>query len=162
MKKYWLALVAVAMIFVGCDKGPDAREAFVGTYTYTTDGSLTIYGSEPGQESTLPLVTDGTFKIEKKGEKDSVLILGPIAMVLDSLEATVKGNQLQVVKNEYSIDAQGVSLTITLDNTKAPLVNDSLKWETGVQCKGTLFMTEITGDGNLILNAKRQALEADK
>ena len=156
MKKYWLALVAVAMIFVGCDKGPDAREAFVGTYTYTTDGSLTIYGSEPGQESTLPLVTEGTFKIEKKGEKDSVLILGPIAMVLDSLEATVKGNQLQV------IDAQGVSLTITLDNTKAPLVNDSLKWETDVQCKGTLFMSEITGEGNLILNAKKQSLEADK
>ena len=150
MKKYWLALVAVAMIFVGCDKGPDAREAFVGTYTYTTDGSLTIYGSEPGQESTLPLVTDGTFKIEKKGEKDSVLILGPIAMVLDSLEATVKGNQLQV------------SLTMTLDNTKAPLVNDSLKWETDVQCKGTLFMSEITGEGNLILNAKKQSLEADK
>ena len=162
MKKYWLALVAVAMIFVGCNNGPDAREAFVGTYTYTTDGSLTIYGSEPEQESTLPLVTDGTFKIVMKGEKDSVLILGPIAMVLDSLEATVKGNQLQVVKNEYSIDAQGASLTITLDNTKAPLVNDSLKWETGVHCEGTLFMTEITGEGNLILNAKRQSLEADK
>ena len=133
MKKYWVALVAVAMIFVGCNNGPDAREAFVGTYTYTTDGSLTIYG-----------------------------ILGPIAMVLDSLEATVKGNQLQVVKNEYSIDAQGASLTITLDNTKAPLVNDSLKWETGVQCEGTLFMSEITGEGTLILNAKRQSLEADK
>ena len=37
MKKYWVALVAVAIIFVGCDKGPavDERDAFAGTYTYT-------------------------------------------------------------------------------------------------------------------------------
>ena len=41
MKKYWVALVAVAMIFVGCNNGQDAREACVGTYSYTPDGSLT-------------------------------------------------------------------------------------------------------------------------
>ena len=158
-KNYWFVMLAMVFVFASCENGSDvdARDAFVGIYSYTSECHLNLKDPQSGQESPMNFSPDGSFQIVKKGKKDSVLIVGPIAMVLDSIEAVVKGNQLEIVNSEFKMDyaAMGTLLTISLKNLKAPMSGDSLKWDTDFTCEGSVFFQDVIGDGYLHMNAKK-------
>jgi len=79
MKKYLLCLVALlAVALVSCDKSsnPDARDAFVGSYTADALISYTV-DTEEGQESgSMPV--QGKVYITKNGDGNGVLIAGDV------------------------------------------------------------------------------------
>ena len=163
VKNYWLAMLAFVFVLAGCEKKAevDARDAFVGTYSYVADGEMTLKGKLPGQEDTMPLQTDGTLKITKIGEKDSVMVSGAMEGFLDSIKAVVKGSQLEILETRYEYNRDAYNLSLTISNPTAVLVKDTLTWETDVLCYGTLSVIEMEGDGHLKLTATKKSVAAD-
>ena len=163
MKNYWFALLAIVLVLAGCEKksAVDNRDAFVGTYGYQTEGSMTLSGSLPGGvEPTLPLNTEGTFMIEKLGDKDSVLISGAINGKLSPFKAIVKGSQLEFVGKEFGAKGTNFEVTLSISNQVAPMVKETLTWEdNNVSCSGKLYGFEITGEGKVKLTASKKSVK---
>lgn len=163
MKNYWYALLAaIVLVLVGCDKksAVDDRDAFVGTYEYKTEGEMTLAGPMPGLDPTLPLNTEGTFKIEKLSDKDSVLISGAINDKLDPFKAIVKGSQLEFVGTEFGAAGKTFEVTLSISNQMASMANDTLTWaDNNVSCAGTFYGFDITGEGNVKLKANKKTVQ---
>lgn len=161
MKKYCFALLAIMLVLAGCDKSSvDNRDAFVGTYNYETEGEMTLSGAVPGLDPTLPLNTDGSFDIEKLGDKDSVLISGAMNGKLAPFKAIVKGSQLEFVGDEFGAKGTNFEVSLTITNRVAPMAKDTLVWaDNDVSCYGKLFGFEITGEGSIMLVACKKSLK---
>ena len=162
MKKYCLSLLAIVMVLAGCNKksAVDNRDAFVGTYEYTTEGEMTLAGPMPGLDPTLPLNTDGTFTIEKLSDKDTVLISGAMNGKLDPFKAIVKGSQLEFVGTEFGAQGKTFEVTLYISNQLAPMANDTLRWEDDrVSCLGTFYGFDITGEGSVKLKASKKSVQ---
>ncbi len=168
MKKYLFLLLASAIVFTGCDKNSvDGRDAFVGTYEYVTEGEMTRSTQESVEwNPTLPLESEGTITITKVGAKDSVLITGAFNGKIDPFKAVVEGSKLRVVKNQFVAKGSTFEVTLTVDNTIVPLVNDTLTWTSNnVQCEGKLMIPiieqeiSITGQGHITMKASKVRLK---
>lgn len=162
MKKYCLALLAIILVLAGCEKksSVDNRDAFVGTYEYKTEGEMTFTDILPGKDPTLPLNTEGTFKISKLSDKDSVLISGAIDGKLNPFKAIVKGSQLEFVGTEFGAKGQNFDVTLSISNPVAPMVKDTLTWEdNNVSCSGTLYMVGLEGEGSVKLKACKKSVQ---
>ena len=155
MKKYCFALLAVMLVLAGCDKSSvDNRDAFVGTYNYETQGEMTLSGAVPGLDPTLPLDTEGTFKIEKLSNKDSVLISGAMGGKMSPFKAIVKGSQLEFVGNEFASKGTNFEVSMSISNPVATMAKDTLVWmDEHIGCAGKLYGFEITGEGSVMLVA---------
>ena len=169
MKKYLFVLLAGMIVFTSCEKksSVDNRDAFVGAYEYVTEGEMTRSTEESVEwNPTLPLESEGTIKISKVGEKDSVLVEGAFNGKIDPFKAVVEGSQLRVVKNEFSAKGQTFEVVLKVDNTIVPLVKDTLTWTSNnVQCEGTLMIPliekelTITGQGHITMKAHKIRLK---
>ena len=157
IKNYWLALLAMMFVFAGCENGSsvDPRDAFVGTYDYATEGELTFM-----TKATFSLDSKGTFKIEKIGEKDSVLISDAIDGKVDPFKAIVKGDQLELVSNHIEVKGKTFEVLVTYTNTTAKMQNDTLVWdEKDLICVGTIAAFEMTGNGYVTMKATKKSVE---
>ncbi len=169
MKKYLFVLLASAMVFTSCEKksSVDNRDAFVGAYEYVTEGEMTRSTEESVEwNPTLPLESEGTITITKVGEKDSVLVTGAFNGKIDPFKAVVEGSNLRVVKNQFVAKGSTFEVTLTVDNTIVPLVNDTLTWTSNnVQCEGTMMIPlieqeiTITGQGHVTMKAHKIRLK---
>lgn len=162
MKNYWYALLAIVLVLAGCDKksAVDDRDAFVGTYEYQTEGEMTLSSLMPDFEPKLPLNTEGTFKIEKLSDKDSVLISGAINDKLAPFKAIVKGSQLEFVGKEFGAKGKTFEVTLSISNQVASMANDTLTWaDNNVSCAGTFYGFDITGEGNVKLKANKKTVQ---
>lgn len=164
MRNYWFAFLAIMIVFAGCKKNSDevdARDPFVGTYAYETDGEMAFDQTIPGQgAATLPLESTGTFNITKLGDKDSVLISGAFDGKIPPFKAIVNGNQLTLVEKEYSAKGAIFTATMTIANTTVNMVDEALSWETDATCVATITLlgasTTITGNGNVTMTATKK------
>lgn len=162
MKNYWYALLAIMFVFAGCksDSEVDARDAFVGTYDYVTDGEMTFTTFVPGIDPKLPLQSEGTFKIEKLSKKDSVLISGAFGGKIEPFKAIVKGSQLEFVKKSYNAKGQTFEVLLTVNNTTASLAKDTLTWVADdVTCEGKFMLVDINGKGNVNMTAHKKQVK---
>ena len=158
MKNYWFVLLAVLIGFASCEKSKvDQRDAFVGTYDYVTEGEMTFSAFVPGIDPTLPLDTEGTYKITKLGDKDTVLISDAIGGKLDPFKAVVKGNKLEFVQDEFGAKSQNFEVVLTIDNKIAVLENDTLSWDAdNVLCVGTFLGVTIEGEGYVSMRSTKK------
>lgn len=161
MKKYLFLLLASAIVFTGCDKNSvDGRDAFVGTYEYVTEGEMTFSIFLPDVEPTLPLETEGTFKIEKLGAKDSVLVTGAMDGKLAPFKGIVKGSKLEFVQTDFNAQGKTFEVVMNIDNKVATLANDTLTWSANnVTCHGKFYGVEIKGDGHITMKASKVRLK---
>ncbi len=161
MKNYWFVLLAVLIGFASCEKSKvDQRDAFVGTYEYVTEGEMTFGTFVPGIDPTLPLDTEGTYKISKLGDKDTVLISEAIDGKLDPFKAVVKGNKLEFVQDEFGAKSPNFEVVLTIDNKIAVLENDTLSWEAdNVLCVGKFLGITIEGEGYVTMKSTKKALK---
>ena len=96
MKKvlFYLSAVCVLLSFQGCptvDPPVDPRDAFVGVYSYQSEGALE---ADLGITTfKLPLDGTGEFTITKIGEGDQVQLIG----VNDTINASVSGRKVPSV-----------------------------------------------------------------
>ena len=162
MKNYWFALLAIVLVLAGCENKSevDNRDPFVGTYEYETEGEMTLSGSMPELEPTLPLEMDGTFKIEKLSNKDSVLISGAMNGKMAPFKAIVKGSQLEFVGDEFGAKGTNFEVSLAISNRVAPMEKDTLTWtDNDVSCYGKLYGFEITGEGNIKVTACKKSVK---
>ena len=161
IRNYAFALLAIMFVFAGCDKKSsdvDLRDAFVGTYSYVTDGEMTFSTFIPGANPKLPLQSEGTIKIEKLSKQDSVLISGAFGNRIDPFKAVVKGNQLEFVEDSYVAKGQTFEALMTISNKTATLAKDTLTWaDDHVVCDGTMMSVEISGEGNVTMTAIKKS-----
>lgn len=169
IKHNWYVILAIMLVFAGCKSNPkeaelDSRDAFVGTYDYVTKGEMTLVTVLPEIEPTLPLNTEGMFKIEKVGKNnDTVLISGAIDGKAEPFKAIVNKNQLEFVNKSIKIEGKNFSVTTTADNTTATMANDTLTWAAGnVSCEGTLYFVNVSGQGFVSMKAHKKSVAAGK
>lgn len=166
MKKYLFGLITILFVLAGCQNKSDVdvRDAFVGTYDYTTEGEMTRETkiTVPGFNPALPLDSEGTFTISKIGNKDSVLVEGAFNGKIPPFKAVVEGNNLRVVQNQFSAKGSTFEVTLTVDNTIIPLKDNTLTWKADeVKCEGTLTVPvvgeiQITGNGHVQMTAVKK------
>jgi|GEM_PF-6298856 len=110
MKKIIFFLFIATAAFTSCKKDTDDRDAFVGTYTETLNGSITF--TINGTNYTEAVNDDGTFTIEKISTTNKVARIDGGG----SYEATVSGNSIvfdTMYENETTDD--GIDLQMTLN-----------------------------------------------
>ena len=162
MRNYVFALLAIMFVFAGCNKKSsdvDSRDAFVGTYSYVTDGEMEFSSFVPGLNPVLPLKSEGIIKIEKLSKQDSVLISGAFGNRVDPFKAVVKGNQLEFVEDSYVAKGQTFEALMTISNNTATLAKDTLTWvDDHVVCDGDMMSVEISGEGNVTMTAIKKSV----
>ena len=161
MRNYAFALLAIMFVFAGCHKKSsdvDSRDAFVGTYSYVTDGEMEFSSFVPGLNPVLPLKSEGIIKIEKLSKQDSVLISGAFGNRVDPFKAVVKGNQLEFVEDSYVAKGQTFEALMTISNNTATLAKDTLTWvDDHVVCDGDMMSVEISGEGHVTMKAAKKS-----
>ena len=153
MKKvlFYLSAVCVLLSFQGCPttspEPVDPRDAFVGVYSYQTEGGL-----EANLGITtfkLPLNGTGEFTISTVGEGDQVQIVGDN----DTINASVSGNNLILESNTIAANVKGYSMQLQFANTTATLTDNILNWQTDLEAIVSVSGMNILVAGQLTMNA---------
>ena len=157
MKKvlFYLSAVCVLLSFQGCPTTPpepvDPRDAFVGVYSYQSEGSLEV---DLGITTfTLPLDGTGEFTITKVGEGDQVQLIG----VNDTINASVSGQNLILDINTIATTIQGYSMELQFANNTATLTDNILNWQTDLEAIVSVAGMSMRVGGQLTMNATNLA-----
>ena len=150
MKKVLFYLSVACVLFQGCitvDPPEDPRDAFVGVYSYQSEGSLE---ADLGI-TTLKLPLDGTgeFAITKVGEGDQVQLIG----VNDTINASVSGQNLILDINTIATTVKGYNMQLQFANNTATLTDNILNWQTGLEAIVSVSGMNILVAGQLTMNA---------
>ena len=163
VKEHILALAVCLLGLAACtNNNPpevgapvDPRDAFVGTYDYTSTGNLDIYLAGTKVYS-FPLNKNGSFDIVKEEAESKVAIVGAIIGERDSIHAVVTGNQLELENNSASYTENGLAIQIELDYDKATLTGNQLVWAADMMGIGTYQSYSINGSGHIAVSATKQ------
>ena len=152
MKKVLFYLLVACVLFQGCitvDPPKDLRDAFVGVYSYQSEGSLEV---DLGITTfTLPLDGTGEFAITKVGEGDQVQLIG----VNDTIYASVSGQNLILDINTISTTIQGYSMELQFANNTAILTDNILNWQTDLEAIVSVAGVSMRVGGQLTINATK-------
>ena len=157
MKKvlFYLSAVCVLLSFQGCpttDPEPvDPRDAFVGVYSYQSEGGLE---ADLGITTfKLPLDGTGEFTITKVGEGDQVQLIG----YNDTINASVSGQNLILDINTIATTVKGYNMQLQFANTTATLTDNILNWQTDLEAIVSVSGMNILVGGQLTMNATNLA-----
>ena len=154
MKKVLFYLLVACVLFQGCitvDPPKDLRDAFVGVYSYQSEGSLEV---DLGITTfTLPLDGTGEFTITKVGEGDQVQLIG----VNDTIYASVSGQNLILDINTIATTIQGYSMELQFANNTATLTDNILNWQTDLEAIVSVAGVSMRVGGQLTMNATNLA-----
>ena len=152
MKKVLFYLLVACGLFQGCitvDPPEDLRDAFVGVYSYQSEGSLEV---DLGITTfTLPLDGTGEFTITKVGEGDQVQLIG----VNDTIYASVSGQNLILDINTIATTIQGYSMELQFANNTAILTDNILNWQTDLEAIVSVAGVSMRVGGQLTINATK-------
>ena len=152
MKKVLFYLLVACVLFQGCitvDPPEDLRDAFVGVYSYQSEGSLEV---DLGITTfTLPLDGTGEFTITKVGEGDQVQLIG----VNDTINASVSGQNLILDINTIATTIQGYSMELQFANNTATLTDNILNWQTDLEAIVSVAGMSMRVGGQLTINATK-------
>ena len=152
MKKVLFYLLVACGLFQGCitvDPPEDLRDAFVGVYSYQSEGSLEV---DLGITTfTLPLDGTGEFTITKVGEGDQVQLIG----VNDTINASVSGQNLILDINTIATTIQGYSMELQFANNTATLTDNILNWQTDFEAIVSVAGVSMRVGGQLTMNATK-------
>jgi hypothetical protein len=154
MKKvlFYLSAVCVLLSFQGCPTTPpepvDPRDAFVGVYSYQSEGALE---ADLGITTfKLPLDGTGEFTITKIGEGDQVQLIG----VNDTINASVSGQNLILDINTIATTVKGYNMQLQFANNTATLTDNILiNWQTDLEAIVSVSGMNILVAGQLTMNA---------
>ena len=150
MKKILFYLLVACGLFQGCitvDPPEDPRDAFVGVYSYQSEGALE---ADLGITTfKLPLDGTGEFTISTVDEGDKVQIIG----YNDTINASVSGNNLILESNIITETIQGYSMELQFANTTATLADNVLNWQTDLEAIVSVSGMNIFVAGQLTMNA---------
>ena len=152
MKKVLFYLLVACGLFQGCitvDPPVDLRDAFVGVYSYQSEGSIE---ADLGITTfTLPLDGTGEFTITKVGEGDQVQLIG----VNDTIYASVSGQNLILDINTIATTIQGYSMELQFANNTAILTDNILNWQTDLEAIVSVAGVSMRVGGQLTINATK-------
>ncbi len=152
MKKVLFYLLVACGLFQGCitvDPPEDLRDAFVGVYSYQSEGSIEV---DLGITTfTLPLDGTGEFTITKVGEGDQVQLIG----VNDTINASVSGQNLILDINTIATTIQGYSMELQFANNTATLTDNILNWQTDLEAIVSVAGVSMRVGGQLTMNATK-------
>ena len=152
MKKVLFYLLVACGLFQGCitvDPPVDPRDAFVGVYSYQSEGALE---ADLGITTfTLPLDGTGEFTITKVGEGDQVQLIG----VNDTIYASVSGQNLILDINTITTTIQGYSMQLQFANNTATLTDNILNWQTDLEAIVSVAGVSMRVGGQLTINATK-------
>ena len=150
MKKVLFYLLVACGLFQGCitvDPPKDLRDAFVGVYSYQSEGALE---ADLGITTfTLPLDGTGEFTITKVGEGDQVQLIG----VNDTINASVSGQNLILDVNTIATTVKGYNMQLQFANNTATMTDNVLNWQTGLEAIVSVSGMNILVAGQLTMNA---------
>ena len=157
MKKvlFYLSVACVLLSFQGCPTTPpepvDPRDAFVGVYSYQSEGALE---ADLGITTfKLPLDGTGEFTISTVGEGDKVQIIG----FNDTINASVSGKNLILESNTIAANVKGYNMQLQFANTTATLTDNILNWQTDLEAIVSVSGMNILVGGQLTMNATNLA-----
>ena len=163
VKEYILALATFMLGCAACSTNNppevgapvDPRDAFVGTYDYTSTGNLDIYLAGTKVYS-LPLDNNGSFDIVKEEAESKVAIVGALFGESDSIHAVVTGNQLALENNSANYTYEALTIQMMLSYDKATLTGNQLVWAADMMGMGTYQSYSINGSGHIAVSATKQ------
>ncbi len=117
MKKMSFILGTIAVfsfLLLGCKKEStttvDPRDAYVGSYNETVNGSLTV--TVNGQSQSSPVNSTGVFSIEKGSSENRIV---RVDSDNSRYEATISGNHVQFDPMHQNTTQNGMTMTMTSD-----------------------------------------------
>ena len=156
INKYFSKICAVlmaVMVFASCERndGKDPRAAFVGDYTFVTNGSIEIDGVLP-PANTLPIHEEGELSIVLADKENAIWMIADN----DSSLAYVSGNQFIM---EPSTDKMNVGeAVLILDYSYSPAILKDNGWTmiSDAEVTATYRDKTLTGSGEVIVTATKK------
>jgi len=153
--KNMCALLLVAVLWCGCEGGglnpKNAREAFVGDYTFVSTGDVDLYMGAT-KVITIPMDQKGEMTIALAEKSNAVWIIADN----DSTLASVSENELFIEPTEEEVTMAGIDMQMSFTHSKATLVNKQLSWTSTMDITATYRSMSLSGKGQVDIVATRK------
>lgn len=156
MKKNLFILFAslVAVFLSSCNKPQptvDPRDAFVGEYFFTSDGSVDMYAGAI-KVGTVPLGNEGDMTLKLSADPGKIWVLSEG----DSIAAYVAGNCLFMEPDSNQYTFQTLLITLAFSYGKATLENNVLNIPADVSVNMDYKGLELQGNGHIDVVATKK------
>ena len=144
--------MAVAVL-CGCEKNANnnARQAFIGDYTFVTNGSIDLY-LESKKVITMPVHEKGEMTIAPAQKENAVWIIADN----DSALAYISGNEMFMDPVKEKTTMSGIEMEMSFSYGKATLEGDKLSWTSDMDIKATYNSATLTGNGQVDIVATKK------
>ena len=146
--KYVCAMLLIATVLCGCkrdEQAPeDAREAFIGDYTFVSSGAIDLYW-ESTKMATVPMDKEGELSIVAGEASNEVWVVAEG----DSAQAYIAGNELVMRPMQTETTIAGMELDMAFNYGTAKLVENQLSMKAYVDITATYKSTHFAGNGQV-------------
>ena len=148
------AIVMLVAALCGCERGQepkDAREAFVGYYTFVSTGKVDLY-RDSVLFASLPMNKEGEMSI-MPGEKSNEIV---VIALKDTAVAYVSGNTFSMDTSTRTDSLYGIVMEMTVNYGKAVLTGNQLDWPMDLVVSATFQGMEYSGGGSMEIVATKK------
>lgn len=143
-------LMAVAAL-CGCEKNAnDARAAFIGDYSFVSEGSIDFYLES--KKVTLPMINKGEMTIAPAQKENAVWVIADN----DSTLAYISGNAMFMEPVKETTTMSGMKMDMSFTYGKATLEGDKLSLTAEMEVTATYQSATFTGNGQVDIVATKK------
>ena len=154
-RKYVCAVLLIATALCGCKRDEqepeDAREAFIGDYTFVSWGTIDLYW-ESKKMVAIPMDKEGELSIVAGEASNEVWVIAEG----DSAQAYIAGNELVMKPMQTETTIAGMELDMAFTYGTAKLVNNQLSMTAYVDINATYKSTHFAGNGQVDVVAAKK------
>ena len=151
--KFSCFILLIAVALCACERagGGDARKAFLGDYTFVSNGDIDLYAGAV-KVVTVPLDKEGEMSIVPADKSNTVWIVAEN----DSALAYVSDSELFMESTTDTTTIGGISMEMSYTYGKASLVENKLSWSTDVVITATYKAMTLSGKGTVDIVATKK------
>lgn len=154
MKKVLFFLV-MFVAFAACrskdEPSADPRDAFVGDYSFVSEGSIDLYAGV-SKVFTIPMNETGDLSIKPATESNAVWVIAES----DSTKGYVSGSQLFMDPTSEDTQFGELNLHLSFTYGKATLQDNQLSWPSDVAITASYKDYNLLGNGRVDITATKK------
>ena len=155
MMKHWQSLCGLllaAIVLCSCERGTkDTREAFIGEYSFTSTGLVSLYLPDSTEAFSILVDEGGTLSIIAGSKENEVMIIAD----KDTTYALISGYDMFMQPDTTIETVGGVEMKMYSRYSKATLENNQMSWTSYADISATFMSHSLFGNGEVEIVATK-------